>query len=152
MTTVTQCLIWKGRVSKRGILKSLVSHVLNFESWIKLIYDKITYIYFVINEFKPTFEVQKMGNEAFQMPCLETPRFQMATRVTVVSGLHLYLYFSLDYLLNYFNGHICLSIRLFVSLYVCLKTVSSNQKMLLTKVLTYALVKKVTLYCHMNMF
>ena len=64
--TVTLVPIWKRGVSKRGILKSLVSHVLNFKSWIKLIYDKITYIYCVINEFNPTFEVQKMGNEAFQ--------------------------------------------------------------------------------------
>ena len=64
--TVTQCLIWKRGVPKRGILKSLVSHVLNFKSWINLIYDKITYIYCVINEYNPTFEVQNMGNEAFQ--------------------------------------------------------------------------------------
>ena len=28
--------------------------------------DKIAYIYCVINEFNPTFEVQKIGNEAFQ--------------------------------------------------------------------------------------
>ena len=53
-------------VSKRGILKNLVSHVLNFKSWIKLIYDKITFIYCVINEFNPIFEVQKIGNKAFQ--------------------------------------------------------------------------------------
>ena len=54
------------RGSKRGILKNLVSHVLNFKSWIKLTYDKITYIYCVINEINPTFDVQKMENEAFQ--------------------------------------------------------------------------------------
>ena len=35
--TVMQWLIWKWGGSKRGILKSLVSHVLNFKSWIKLI-------------------------------------------------------------------------------------------------------------------
>ena len=34
-----------------------------------------------MNEFNSTFEVQKMGNEAFQ-----TPRFQTGTRVTVASG------------------------------------------------------------------
>ena len=51
---------------ERGILKSLVSHVLNFKSWIKFIYDQIIYIYCVINEFNPTFKVQKMGNRAFQ--------------------------------------------------------------------------------------
>ena len=32
----------------------------------KLIYDKITYTYCVINEFNPTFETQNMGNEAFK--------------------------------------------------------------------------------------
>ena len=35
--TVTIVLIWK-----RGILKNLFSHVLNFKSWIKFIHDKIT--------------------------------------------------------------------------------------------------------------
>ena len=55
--TVTQRLVWKRGISKWGILKSLVSHVLNFKSWIKLIYDKITYTYYVKNE-------KNMGNEA----------------------------------------------------------------------------------------
>ena len=64
--TVTLVLIWKQSVSKRGILKSLVSHVLNFKSWIKLIYDTVNICNFVINEFNPTCEVQNMGNEAFQ--------------------------------------------------------------------------------------
>ena len=64
--TVTQCLIWKWGVSKWGILKSLVSHVLNFKSWIKLIYDKITHTYCAIIEFNPIFEGKNMGNEAFQ--------------------------------------------------------------------------------------
>ena len=35
--TITQCLIWKRGVSKRGILKSLVSHVLILKNMIKLI-------------------------------------------------------------------------------------------------------------------
>ena len=48
------------------MLKSLISHVVNFKSWIKLIYDKITYIHCITNEFNPTFEVQNMGNKAFQ--------------------------------------------------------------------------------------
>ena len=39
---------------------------LKFKSWTKHIYDKITYTYCVMNEFNPTFEVQKMGNKAFQ--------------------------------------------------------------------------------------
>ena len=47
-------------------MKSLVSHILNFKSWIKLIYDTVDVRNFVINEFNPTFEVQNMGNEAFQ--------------------------------------------------------------------------------------
>ena len=64
--TVTLVPVWKRGVPKQGILKSLISHVLNFKSWIKLMYDKIAYIYCVINEFNPTFEVQNMGNEAFQ--------------------------------------------------------------------------------------
>ena len=64
--TATQRLVWKRGISKRGILKSLVSHFLNFKSWIKLIYDTVDVCNFVINEFNPTFEVQNMGNEAFQ--------------------------------------------------------------------------------------
>ena len=64
--TVTLVLVWKQGVSKLGILKSLVSHFLNFKSWIKLIYDTVDAYNFVINEFNPTFEVQNMGNEAFQ--------------------------------------------------------------------------------------
>ena len=43
-----------------------MSHFLNFKSWIKLIYDTVDICNFVINEFNPTFEVQNMGNEAFQ--------------------------------------------------------------------------------------
>ena len=64
--TVTLVPVWKQGVSKRGILKSLVSHFLNFKSWIKLIYDTVDVCNFVINEFNPTFEVQNMGNKAFQ--------------------------------------------------------------------------------------
>ena len=64
--TFTLVPVWKRGVSKWGILKNLISHVLNYKSWIKLNYEKITYIYCVINEFNPTFEVQNMGNEAFQ--------------------------------------------------------------------------------------
>ena len=48
-------------------MKSLISHFSNFKSWIKLIYDTVDISNFVINEFNPTFEVQKMGNEAFQI-------------------------------------------------------------------------------------
>ena len=64
-TVTQQRLVWKRVVFKQGILKSLFSHVLYFKSWIKLIYDKITYIFFVMNEFNQTFDIQKMGNEAF---------------------------------------------------------------------------------------
>ena len=39
---------------------------MNFRGWIKLIYDKITLIYSVKNEFNPTSEVQNIGNGAFQ--------------------------------------------------------------------------------------
>ena len=62
-------------VSKRGILKSLVSHFLNFKSWIKLIYDTVDVCNFVINEFNPTFKVQNMGNEAFQNASLKNASF-----------------------------------------------------------------------------
>ena len=54
--------VWKQGVSKRVVLKSLTSDILKFKSWIKLIYDKITYI----NEFNPAFEVQNMGYKTFQ--------------------------------------------------------------------------------------
>ena len=62
--TVTLVPIWK-----RGILKSLVYHVLNFKSWI---YDKIIYI---LNEFNPTFETQNMGNKAFKNPSFGNASF-----------------------------------------------------------------------------
>ena len=64
--TVTLVPVWKQGVSKQGILKSIVSHFMNFKSWIKLIYDTVDVCNFVINEFNSTFEVQNMGNEAFQ--------------------------------------------------------------------------------------
>ena len=64
--TVILVPITKWDVSKRGILKSLVFHVLNHKSWIKLIYDTVSVCNFVINQFNPTFEVQNMANEAFQ--------------------------------------------------------------------------------------
>ena len=64
--TVILVPIWKQVISKRGILKSLVSHVQNFKSWIKLNYDKIGICNFVINEINSTFEVQNMRNKAFQ--------------------------------------------------------------------------------------
>ena len=64
--TVTLVPVWKRGVSKRGILKSLVSHFLNFKSWIKLIYDTIDVCNFVINEFNPTFEVQESENVVLQ--------------------------------------------------------------------------------------
>ena len=40
-------------------------NVLNFRGWIKLIYDKITLIYSIKNEFNPTSKVQNIGNGAF---------------------------------------------------------------------------------------
>ena len=64
--TVTLVPVWKRGVSKRGILKSLHSHFLYFNSWIRLIYDTVDICNFVIDEFNPTFEAQNMGNEAFQ--------------------------------------------------------------------------------------
>ena len=66
VTTVWKTPICKRDVCKRGVLKCPVSHVLNFRGWIKLIYDKITLIYCVKNEFNPPSEVQNMGNGAFQ--------------------------------------------------------------------------------------
>ena len=63
--TVTLVPVWKRGVAKQGTLKSLVSHFLNFKSWIKLIYDTLDVCNFVINEFNPTFEIQNMGSEAF---------------------------------------------------------------------------------------
>ena len=41
-------------VFKWGILKSPVSHVLNFLGWIKLIFDTADLCNFVINELNPT--------------------------------------------------------------------------------------------------
>ena len=52
--TVTLTAVWKWGVSKRGILKSAVSHVLNFLGWIKLIFDTTDLCNFVINELNPT--------------------------------------------------------------------------------------------------
>ena len=57
--------ICKQGVSKQGILKCLVSHVLNFRGWIELIYDKVTLIDYVENEFNPTSEVLNSENRVF---------------------------------------------------------------------------------------
>ena len=53
-------------IYKWGILKHSVFNVLNFKGWIQLIYDKITLIYCVENEFHPTSEVQIIENGMFQ--------------------------------------------------------------------------------------
>ena len=66
VTTVWKTPVCKRGVCIRGILKCSVSYVLNFRGWIKLIYDKITIIYCVKNEFNQTSEVQNIGNGAFQ--------------------------------------------------------------------------------------
>ena len=65
-TVITVCKdpVCKRDVFKRGILKCPVSYVRNFRGWIKLIYDKITSMYSVKNEFNQTSEVQ-IGNGAF---------------------------------------------------------------------------------------
>ena len=51
---------------KMGHFKCPLSHVLNFNCWIKLIYEKITLIYCVENAFNPTSEVQNIENRVFQ--------------------------------------------------------------------------------------
>ena len=66
--TVTFVLVWK-----QGILKSLVSHVLNFKSWIQLIYEIVDICNFVM--LNPTVEGQNMGNKAFQNASFETASF-----------------------------------------------------------------------------
>ena len=66
VTTVWKTPVCKRGVGKRGNLKCPVSYVLNFRGWIKLIYDKITLIYSVKNEFNPSSEVQNIGNRVFQ--------------------------------------------------------------------------------------
>ena len=52
--TALKTLIWKRGISKQGILKSPVSHVLNFLGWIKLIFDTSDLYNFVIDELNPT--------------------------------------------------------------------------------------------------
>ena len=47
-------------------MKSLVSHVLNLKSRIKLIDNTEDVCNFVKNEFNPPIEVQNMGNETFK--------------------------------------------------------------------------------------
>ena len=66
VTTVWKMAVCKQCILKWGVLKYPVSHVLNFRGWIELIYDKITLIYGVKNEFNQTSEVQNIGNRAFQ--------------------------------------------------------------------------------------
>ena len=53
-------------ICKWGILKRPIFNGLNFRGSIKLIYDKITLIYCVENEFNSTSEVQNIGNGVFQ--------------------------------------------------------------------------------------
>ena len=59
---VTVTLVSKMPIWKQGILKSLISLVLNCTGWIKLIFDTVDLCNFVINEFKPTFKVQGREN------------------------------------------------------------------------------------------
>ena len=66
-------------------MKSLVSHVLNFKSWIKLIYDKITYTYCVTNEFDQLLRFKTWETRLFKMPRLEALHFQTISRVIVAS-------------------------------------------------------------------
>ena len=74
VTTVWKMAICKWGVSKQGILKCPVSHVLNFRGWIELIYDKITLIYYVKNAFNRMFEVQNIENGVCQnAPFANTP-------------------------------------------------------------------------------
>ena len=70
--TVTLVPILKRGVSNQGILKSLVFHVLNLKSWIKLIFDKITYTYCVTNEFKELLRFKTWETRLFNMPPLLT--------------------------------------------------------------------------------
>ena len=50
---------------KQGNLKRPVFHVVKFTGWIKVIYDKISQIYFVNNEFILFFQDHKMENAVF---------------------------------------------------------------------------------------
>ena len=85
--TLIWCLVWKRGSPKRGILKSLVSHVLNFKSWIKLICHKITEMYCVINEFDQLLRFKTWETRLFKMPRLKTPRLVTGTRIAVASEL-----------------------------------------------------------------
>ena len=69
-------------------MKCSISYVPNFRGWIKLIYDKITLIYSVKNEFNPTSEVQNIENEVFENAPFANGFFQMV--VTVASGSSFY--------------------------------------------------------------
>ena len=48
---------------------------MNFGGWIKLIYDKITLIYSVRNEFNPTSEILNIENGVFQNAPYANGRF-----------------------------------------------------------------------------
>ena len=70
--TVWKMSVCKRGISKRGILKCSVSHVLNFRGWIELIYDKITLIYCVKNAFNPPLKFRTLKTGCFKMPHLQT--------------------------------------------------------------------------------
>ena len=54
----------------------IVSYVLNLKSWIKLIYNKITYTYCVTNEFDQLLRLKTWETRLFKMPRLKTPRLE----------------------------------------------------------------------------
>ena len=56
--------ICKLGICKWDILKHPIFNILNFRGLIKFIYDKITLIYCVENEFNPTFEVHNIASFA----------------------------------------------------------------------------------------
>ena len=77
-------LLGQEEENRSNFLKSLVSHVLNLKSGIKLMYDKIRYTYCVTNEFDQLLRFKTWETRLFKMPTLVT-----GMRIAVASELYL---------------------------------------------------------------
>ena len=73
---------------KWGILKYPVSQVLNFKSWISLIYDKITLKYCVENAFNSTLKFKTLKRGVSKCPICKRPFHERGIQLPL-SGISL---------------------------------------------------------------
>ena len=78
--------VTKRGVFKRGILKSLVSHVLNLKSWSNSFVTQQVYVILSQISLIQLFKFKTWETRLFKMPRLGLPRFQTRRQVRVAFG------------------------------------------------------------------